>query len=112
MRGTVWLLAVHKHGIGITPAHAGNRTAKDFDESVSKDHPRTCGEQEHFLGRNLGRIGSPPHMRGTEQNSQTHCIKQGITPAHAGNSMFLPDPLLIRQDHPRTCGEQSSISFW
>ena len=35
----------------------------------------------------------------------------GITPAHAGKRDGRPFPLRIYEDHPRTCGEKSSVAL-
>ena len=53
-----------QHSPGITPAHAGKRSAAPFRARCAGDHPRTCGEK--FLTKNPARYieGSPPHMRG------------------------------------------------
>ena len=74
---------------GITPAHAGNRSALKTHGHKWRDHPRTCGEQplkcvSHFLP-----MGSPPHMRGTAESVHEELHIRGITPAHAGNSIPL-----------------------
>ena len=50
-----------------------------------EDHPRVCGEQSGQYFRICGSVGSPPRVRGTDDD--TYEIKEGsrITPACAGN---------------------------
>ena len=50
----------------ITPAHAGKTSLVSGLRSVSTDHPRACGENNHvsLLGNIFG--GSPPRMRGKQ----------------------------------------------
>ena len=49
---------------GITPACAGKRLKKKYEEIENKDHPRMCGEKRGIrLSGGMGR-GSPPHVRG------------------------------------------------
>ena len=51
-------------------------------------------------------IGSPPPMRGKEDQSLTACICHRITPAYAGKSSGLWNREWKRKDHPRLCGEK------
>ena len=51
-------------------------------------------------------LGSPPHMRGTDARPEKSSDPRGITPAHAGNSVFSASISFPFRDHPRTCGEQ------
>ena len=109
MRGT----GRHFHNVierkGITPAHAGNSLQhKRFKKSLG-DHPRTCGEQSCRKKKGTDYAGSPPHMRGTDGDIVGNELKEGITPAHAGNSSMMLMMELISKDHPRTCGEQSFL---
>ena len=72
-----------------------------------EDHPRTCGEHLGKIVEQCGVIGSPPHMRGTLWISPSSITTNGITPAHAGNTVIGVLILSFRKDHPRTCGEHS-----
>ena len=53
--------------------------------------------------------GSSPPMRGTP--FQTNCIGKSvrITPAHAGNTIWIVPVSSFSQDHPRPCGEHRLI---
>ncbi len=47
-------------------------------------------------------------MRGTPDGALEAVQTAGITPAHAGNTLF---PMIISEvikDHPRTCGEHET----
>ncbi len=48
-------------------------------------------------------------MRGKAQLIQLARMTVRITPAHAGKSATFLDGNLVYQDHPRTCGEKSTI---
>ena len=90
----------------ITPAHAGKRVYRPEFCLGDRDHPRTCGEKTMSTIALFARRGSPPHMRGKEQQRQGFYLLCRITPAHAGKSLFANSALPETQDHPRTCGEK------
>ena len=92
---------------GITPAHAGKRLLRISCAWHGRDHPRTCGEKFGRGASDVGRRGSPPHMRGKAQHDVVDKRRGGITPAHAGKSSFRLPALDVRRDHPRTCGEKT-----
>ena len=85
MRGTVYVISDFPAHDRITPAHAGNSDRSQAGEAYMRDHPRTCGEQAVFLEPLECMLGSPPHMRGTEEDGSYKIIAHRITPAHAGN---------------------------
>ena len=87
MRGTDSKLKTHFFDPWITPAHAGNSCVLWTIMSLSKDHPRTCGEQWNDGWILITEKGSPPHMRGTALRVSVPLRVSGITPAHAGNSV-------------------------
>ena len=69
------------------------------------DHPRRCGEhyKEHRITK--ASEGSSPQMRGALQHDMKTCDIGRIIPADAGSTISRPLSLLLRQDHPRRCGE-------
>ena len=92
---------------GITPAHAGKRTAASMPPTWTRDHPRTCGEKATLIApKNCG-SGSPPHMRGKAKTFESLLVAPGITPAHAGKSPLFQYKRCGIGDHPRTCGEKA-----
>ena len=73
---------------GITPAHAG--TTQQFKISLvdTQDHPRSCGN--HLIPATVNCIspGSPPLMREPLLRLHGGCEVVGITPAHAGTTLY------------------------
>ena len=106
MRGKVSRCPLRAPCIGITPAHAGKRHSSILYASVSADHPRPCGEKTGLYGEAYRETGSPPPMRGKDVHGKRQKKLWRITPAHAGKSSTCPSTLLIKQDHPRPCGEK------
>ena len=72
----------------ITPAHAGNTVFTFFSRSALEDHPRPCGEHHSDSSIVAKTLGSPPPMRGTLMIRRVVILEIGITPAHAGNTIF------------------------
>ena len=69
MRGKE-LLLVFRHGVGgITPAHAGKSGICTGCLHAAPDHPRACGEKPGRKGVIRPVQGSPPRMRGKDQES-------------------------------------------
>ena len=66
MRGTEKTEKEIESILRITPAYAGNSLVRE--------------------GRLWKRVGSPPHMRGTDFGRSVLGADPGITPAYAGNS--------------------------
>ena len=69
-----------------------------------------CGEQISATLPSMVRKGSPPRVRGTAILAESKRQNEGITPACAGNRHSPHQPVRLRQDHPRVCGEQSLLS--
>ena len=74
--------------LGITPAHAGKTTALRASESRVRDHPRACGENGTGERCVQASVGSPPRMRGKLVFVFFEYLDGGITPAHAGKTLF------------------------
>ena len=90
---------------GITPACAGNTGCLLSPQSYRRDHPRLRGEYANTNVSMMGETGSPPLARGIPKTGDAVDLKQGITPACAGNT-FIPLKLCGRtEDHPRLRGE-------
>ena len=106
MRGKVPPPAVVVPLMGITPAHAGKRSASAAAPAGQRDHPRTCGEKAAFHAWLCCMRGSPPHMRGKGPSVVYSVCKERITPAHAGKRSETLNPVAMHRDHPRTCGEK------
>ena len=94
----------------ITPAHTGKTTLRFRYPLYDTDHPRTCGENRPKPLRTATRFGSPPHMRGKLNNESAADNVGRITPAHAGKTYRLSVRQVRLSDHPRTCGENLSVT--
>ena len=53
--------------------------------------------------------GSSPRMRGTHREQRDRHAAAGIIPAHAGNTLPAATSEDMSRDHPRACGEHSSL---
>ncbi len=93
---------------GITPAHAGKSPANWASLSVTRDHPRACGEKLDYPKKNQTTKGSPPRMRGKDFAPDRPQDNPGITPAHAGKRACPLPSCSTPRDHPRACGEKPS----
>ena len=71
--------------------------------------PADAGKTHVDGGENLYRYKSPPRMRGKPKVCIYMRRRERITPADAGKTEQIPDKRLLRKDHPRGCGENSSI---
>ena len=106
MRGKEAARALCGSNAGITPAHAGKRFTIRRVNTLTRDHPRTCGEKVFAIYPYATIRESPPHMRGKASEDGGRKKPPGITPAHAGKSRGNSDPYVRLWDHPRTCGEK------
>ena len=106
MRGKVGYAGKNHVESGITPAYAGKSPTTSRSFSLSRDHPRLCGEKfKRFLVKCFI-LGSPPPMRGKEK-AASYCAKRfGITPAYAGKRFAKQYRRSIDWDPPRLCGEK------
>ena len=105
-RGTAVLQTLALALGGITPACAGNRSSTGVSHPVVRDHPRLRGEQLGDVYKMPGGLGSPPLARGTVDIDDDIATAARITPACAGNRLFLPVSYYLSGDHPRLRGEQ------
>ena len=77
--------------------------------SLSRDHPRACGEHSEEIDDLVKSLGSSPRMRGTRHSSSCYLGFQRIIPAHAGNTHTRPIRGRYHEDHPRACGEHEAL---
>ena len=92
---------------GITPACAGKRKLAQRDVAAAWDHPRVCGEKNSCTYRTEFGKGSPPRVRGKDNDISAIQAKNGITPACAGKRSSPGLRKSPERDHPRVCGEKS-----
>ena len=108
MRGKVGYIHPFCHGVGITPAYAGKRSAGREFGTAAWDHPRACGEKAMSVTTMNKSQGSPPRMRGKVGHCLSVDSRSGITPAYAGKRPKQAVGSFQPRDHPRVCGEKSS----
>ena len=77
------ILLVHR----ITPACAGKTVRQILFTSLSRDHPRVCGENIEGKFREGKKEGSPPRVRGKQTLGAALYRSRGITPACAGKTL-------------------------
>ena len=107
MRGKDIVLYYCQVSHRITPAYAGKRYLLSTKNTLTRDHPRVCGEKgilnamvadmigspPRMRGKNLQKLssgsmgGSPPRMRGKVLRVAPVFVQAGITPAYAGKSI-------------------------
>ena len=94
---------------GIIPACAGNTLIGCCPSSCMGDHPRMCGEHNIRPDGFSRPPGSSPHVRGTPRVVGSRDGFPGIIPTCAGNTSRRTLSTTARWDHPRMCGEHSSV---
>ena len=70
-----------------------------------------CGEHCSRVCRGGADPGSSPRVRGTRSASMRSAMAVRIIPACAGNTRRRPYRARSPRDHPRVCGEHSSVKF-
>ena len=93
----------------ITPADAGKTLSPPVLSALCADHPRGCGENCLPSRPSRDTRGSPPRMRGKLPFAPMMNRSPRITPADAGKTTQARFPLAHGTDHPRGCGENSSV---
>ena len=96
-------------GIRITPACAGTTWPDDRQHGKAQDHPRVCGNHRFPPARARRTRGSPPRVREPLSYLLRPYHKAGITPACAGTTSQRRYRDWGQRDHPRVCGNHSSI---
>ena len=90
---------------GLTPAGAGNIGDRSAAAARTRAHPRRCGEHEDSHRPRRRPIGSPPQVRGTFDHADAVRVRDGLTPAGAGNIVCVHVGESEPWAHPRRCGE-------
>ena len=67
-----------------------------------------CGEYAVLIRFVCSVMGSPPRVRGIQETLIKIAVACRITPACAGNTVYLYLFLLSARDHPRVCGEYAT----
>ena len=72
-----------------------------------RDHPRAYGEKNAKLRAESNEPGSPPRVRGKEEEIEDRLYWSGITPARTGKRPISAAVNIRHRDHPRAYGEKS-----
>ena len=72
--------------MGSTPAHAGNTAANGPARDFVEVYPRPRGEYGSVGAMAHNRYGLPPPTRGIPAPDSLVRLREGSTPAHAGNT--------------------------
>ena len=113
MRGTLIVVFSSLLIDGIIPAYAGNTSPATPMMPSRRDHPRVCGEHHCMMPISAVSWGSSPRMRGTHFCPILPTVYRGIIPAYAGNTVCAVKGGTSYEDHPRVCGEHSTLgSGW
>ena len=76
-------------------------------EADALGQPRTCGEYTACSIATGCLDGSAPHMRGIRATGAHRARREGVSPAHAGNTSRMWRPRRPQRDQPRLCGEHA-----
>ena len=95
---------------GIIPARAGSTSTATIGDSITRDHPRSCGEHTLFSSLSFRAQGSSPLVRGALADFVYVLNGKGIIPARAGSTCKGFMHHRHWRDHPRSCGEHRSAT--
>ena len=87
MRGKANGAKLEVFRVGITPAYAGKSAVHSEATPNNRDHPRVCGEKKACCFHVCHCTGSPPRMRGKDNQLGDSSNDLRITPACAGKSV-------------------------
>ena len=105
VRGHVCIGDVSSNALGITPAGAGTCAVAGRLPKLCEDHPRGCGDMSLNSIPRIPHTGSPPRVRGHENQENNFRKWLGITPAGAGTCKRRCIGKSCAKDHPRGCGD-------
>ena len=87
------------------PAYAGKTDQGQQVKTITKEHPRVCGENGSMKPLPHRKAGTSPRMRG--KRWRHHCVvfRWRNIPAYAGKTECGKTLLNQAGEHPRVCGE-------
>ena len=94
---------------GLIPAHAGKTLSACRCYAGSPAHPRSRGENEGTVDKELSSKGSSPLTRGKRTTHSVPRKEHGLIPAHAGKTTPHTDHTPHTRAHPRSRGENSLV---
>ena len=104
MRGKLVRKGAHPAIHRIIPASAGQTANASSKNEANADHPRECGANRAQRGRQPGRVGSSPRVRGKRIVGRFGSVGGRIIPASAGQTRLRATFAYPNSDHPRECG--------
>ena len=93
----------------ITPARAGTTFHSEIDLCHFGDHPRSRGNNFQIGRFNFFSPGSPPLAREQRLKTSSGRSAARITPARAGTTSFVVVIIPIKEDHPRSRGNNPGL---
>ena len=90
---------------GLIPAHAGKTRNTRILGNKLGAHPRSRGENKRFHDVGPYCLGSSPLTRGKPRRRCPLGNADGLIPAHAGKTVFIPAVASFAWAHPRSRGE-------
>ena len=96
---------------GLIPACAGKTYAHSPGRSVSRAHPRACGENAIFARSSFVAYGSSPRVRGKPRWQRSSGNTNRLIPARAGKTSSGRASSRGCGAHPRACGENPGAAL-
>ena len=93
----------------LIPAHAGKTTRPTRRPCRREAHPRSRGENHLVPGTTFRYHGSSPLTRGKPPQDSGLACPLRLIPAHAGKTRLATLPLVLREAHPRSRGENFAL---
>ena len=107
MRGAPISIRARSSVYRIIPADVGSTGKHGILVLALEDHPRGCGEHDHYGSVEPVTEGSSPRMRGALAMALAERNGGRIIPADAGSTCPVAGKCSRLWDHPRGCGEHS-----
>ena len=101
---------LNRVGAGLIPAHAGKTDTRRAGTSITSAHPRSRGENLEEDSGLVDFLGSSPLTRGKLAAARPVEYDCRLIPAHAGKTGWAILTLLLASAHPRSRGENDSIT--
>ena len=95
--------------LGITPARAGNTLGDTRRRACRRNYPRSRGEYCSCQQVSQKIMELPPLARGILFNPFRVSVLRGITPARAGNTIWIGFARCRSRNYPRSRGEYGKV---
>ena len=97
--------------VRLIPAHAGKTTASSQTVVNSAAHPRSRGENQGWVWRDVHASGSSPLTRGKLDDDVRRGEEARLIPAHAGKTVTRCHARCHARAHPRSRGENLAAAW-